>query len=228
MFLELKNVCKSYGDTQILKDISLKVEKGAVCGIIGASGSGKSTLLNLIGGIERSDSGSIVIDGEDITKLSDKKLGVYRRNKLGFIFQYYNLVSNLTVSENIEVCKYLSENPLDGERLMTLLNIAEHKKKFPHQISGGQQQRCAIARALIKNPGLLLCDEPTGALDYKNSKELLELLEEINKEYGTTILIVTHNLALKQMCSQVIEIRDGRVEADYQVEDRLPAKDIEW
>lgn len=232
MFLELKDVCKFYGDkknrTQVLKNVSLNVEKGAICGIVGPSGSGKSTLLNLIGGIERADSGSLMIENEDIAGFSDKRLARYRRDKLGFIFQYYNLVSNLTIRENIAVCKYLSKEPLSTEKLMVQLGIAEHQKKFPHQVSGGQQQRCAIARALIKNPGLLLCDEPTGALDYHNSKELLELLEQINQTYGTTILLVTHNLAFKRMCSQVIELRDGAVEADYTVDNRLPAKAVEW
>ena len=208
MYLEVKDMKKSYGENgsyiQVLKGISTGVEQGEMCVIQGTSGSGKSTFLNCIGGLDTLDSGSIKVDGNEITGLSQETLSDYRRENLGFIFQFYNLVPNLTVKENIQVCEYLSKNPLDMEELLETLGLLEHQNKFPSQLSGGQQQRCAIARALIKNPKLLLCDEPTGALDSKTSRDILILLEEINKKYGTTMLIVTHNNSIKNMVHKVI------------------------
>ncbi|APF25903.1 ABC transporter family protein [Clostridium sporogenes] len=232
MFLDVRDIKKSYGgvenSTQILNGISLGVERGQMCVILGPSGSGKSTLLNTIGGLDGVDEGQIVVDGLDISKLKSKELSLYRRNYLGFIFQFYNLVPNLTLRENIQVCEYLSKESLDLDELLEVLGIKEHKNKFPSQLSGGQQQRCAIARALIKNPKLLLCDEPTGALDYKTSKEILILLEKINKKYGTTILIVTHNTVIKDMVHKVIKIKDGQISNEYVNENLIPARELQW
>lgn len=231
MYLEVKNIKKSYGEggsyVQVLRGITSNVEKGQMCVIQGTSGSGKSTLLNCIGGLEVLDSGSIVVDGKEITGLQKEALADYRREYLGFIFQFYNLIPNLTVRENIQVCEYLTEHPLDIEELMETLGLAEYQEKFPAQLSGGQQQRCAIARALIKNPKLLLCDEPTGALDSKTSRDILVLLEEINKKYGTTMLIVTHNNSIKNMVHKVIIIKDGQISREYENTQRIPAAELE-
>ena len=201
MYLEVSGVKKSYGEggsyVQVLKGINTGVEKGQMCVIQGTSGSGKSTLLNCIGGLDTMDSGSIKVDGTEIFGMTSDQLANYRRDNLGFIFQFYNLVPNLTVRENIQVCEYLTDDPLPMDDLIETLGLTEHQNKFPSQLSGGQQQRCAIARALVKNPKLLLCDEPTGALDSKTSRDILVLLEEINEKYGTTMLIVTHNNSIK-------------------------------
>lgn len=201
MYLEVKDIKKSYGADgsyiQVLKGISTGVEKGEMCVIQGTSGSGKSTLLNCIGALDVVDSGSICIDGKEIVGLKPQELSEYRRETLGFIFQFYNLVPNLTVRENIEVCQYLTNEPLEMDELLHTLGLWEHQDKFPSQLSGGQQQRCAIARALIKNPKLLLLDEPTGALDSVTSKEILILLEKINRQYGTTMLMVTLTIRSK-------------------------------
>ena len=225
MYLEVKDLKKSYGEgggyVQVLKGITAGVKKGEMCVIQGTSGSGKSTLLNCIGGLDTVDSGSIVVDGMEVAGLGSKALSDYRRNKLGFIFQFYNLVPNLTVKENIQVCQYLTKNPLDLEELLQVLGLTEHQNKFPAQLSGGQQQRCAIARALIKNPSLLLCDEPTGALDSKTSRDILMLLEDINRQYGTTMLIVTHNNSIKNMVHQVIMIKDGSLLLKENTQDLL-------
>ena len=227
MYLQVKNLKKSYGEggsyIQVLKGISTQLEKGKLCVIQGTSGSGKSTFLNCIGGLDSFDSGSILVDGAEIAGMPQGKLANYRRENLGFIFQAYNLVPNLTVKENIEVCRYLTKNPLDLDELLEVLGLTEHQHKFPNQLSGGQQQRCAIARALIKNPKLLLCDEPTGALDSKTSLDILMLLEKINRVYGTTMLIVTHNNAIKDMVDHVIFIKDGEIVKDYDNEIKIPA-----
>lgn len=232
MFLKVEDAVKSYGEgdnkVQVLKGTSFELGKGKICTILGPSGSGKSTILNVIGGLETIDSGKVVVDGIEISKLQPESLSLYRREKLGFVFQFYNLVQNLTVVENIEVCEYLTDKPLNKEELIKTLGLSEHKDKFPRQLSGGQQQRTAIARALIKNPKLLLCDEPTGALDYKTSKEILELLESVNREYGTTIIIVTHNDAIKYMSHNVIKVRDGIIEEAYENGNVVAAKDISW
>lgn len=231
MYLEVKDLKKSYGKdqgyVQVLKGVSTGVGKGQMCVIQGTSGSGKSTLLNCIGGLDNIDSGSVKVDGKEVGGLSADKLADYRRDNLGFIFQFYNLVPNLTVRENIQVCEYLAEDPLDMEELLETLGLSEHRNKFPSQLSGGQQQRCAIARALIKNPKLLLCDEPTGALDSKTSRDILILLEEINKKYGTTMLIVTHNNSIKNMVHKVIILKDGMIKKEYENETRVPAAELE-
>ena len=193
-----------------------------MCVIQGSSGSGKSTLLNCIGGLDPVDSGSICVDGKEIVGLSPQLLSDYRRACLGFVFQFYNLVPNLTVKENIQVCEYLAKQPLSMDELLETLGLTQHQNKFPSQLSGGQQQRCAIARALIKNPRLLLCDEPTGALDSETSRDILILLDEINKKYKTTMLIVTHNNSIKNMVHKVILIKDGQIHREYDNENRIP------
>ncbi len=231
MYLEIRNVKKSYGSggsyVQVLKGVNTGVEKGQMCVIQGTSGSGKSTLLNCIGGLDVMDSGSIKVDGTEVFGMKNKTLSDYRRDNLGFIFQFYNLVPNLTVKENIQVCEYLTKDPLDMNELLDVLGLMEHQNKFPSQLSGGQQQRCAIARALIKNPKLLLCDEPTGALDSATSRDILVLLEKINEKYGTTMLIVTHNNSIKNMVHKVIFLKDGVVKTEYLNETRVPACELE-
>ena len=231
MYLQVKDVKKSYGkDTgyvQVLKGISTGLERGQMCVIQGTSGSGKSTLLNCIGGLDTMDSGSITVDGKEIFGLKPAALSDYRRDNLGFIFQFYNLVPNLTVRENIQICQHIAEHPLDMNELLETLGLTEHQNKFPAQLSGGQQQRTAIARALIKNPKLLLCDEPTGALESKTSRDILVLLEEINAKYGTTMLIVTHNNSIKNMVHKVILIKDGLVKKEYMNETRVSAAELE-
>lgn len=231
MYLEVKDMKKSYGKdgsyVQVLKGITTGLEKGKMCVIQGTSGSGKSTFLNCIGGLDTLDSGSIKVDGKEIADLKPAALSDYRRDYLGFIFQFYNLVPNLTVRENIQVCQYLTKQPLDMEELLDTLGLTEHQNKFPSQLSGGQQQRCAIARALIKNPKLLLLDEPTGALDSKTSRDILVLLEKINQKYGTTMLLVTHNNSIKNMVHKVIIIKDGQIHKEYENETRVPAAELE-
>lgn len=231
MYLEVKDLKKSYGESgsyiQVLKGITMNIEKGQMCVIQGTSGSGKSTLLNCIGGLDLPEQGSIQVDKKEIVGLKPEELSDYRREYLGFVFQFYNLVPNLSVKENIQVCEYLTEHPLVLEELLDTLGLTEHQDKFPSQLSGGQQQRCAIARALIKNPKLLLCDEPTGALDSGTSKDILILLEEINRKYGTTMLIVTHNNSIKDMVHKVVIIKDGLISQEYENEVRIPAKELE-
>ncbi len=231
MYLEVSDVKKSYGEggsyIQVLKGVSLQVKQGDMCVIQGTSGSGKSTLLNCIGGLDTIESGSIKVDGTEIAGMKADELSDYRRDYLGFIFQFYNLVPNLTVRENIQVCEYLTDQPLNMDELLEILGLTEHQNKFPAQLSGGQQQRCAIARALIKNPKLLLCDEPTGALDSKTSRDILILLEKINATYGTTMLIVTHNNSIKNMVDQVVVVKDGQIRKDYYNETKVPAAELE-
>lgn len=231
MYLEVKSMKKSYGEggsyVEVLKGITTGIAQGQMCVIQGASGSGKSTFLNCIGGLDLLDSGSVKIEGMEIAGLDQEALSDYRRDYLGFVFQFYNLIPNLTVKENIQVCEYLTKEPLDLEELLETLGLSEHQNKFPSQLSGGQQQRCAIARALIKNPRMLLCDEPTGALDSQTSKDILILLEAINKKYGTTMLIVTHNNEIKQMVHKVIHMKDGKISREYENEKRIPAAELE-
>ena len=215
------------GEVKALNDVSIHLKEGEVLGIVGESGSGKSTLLNCIGGLDVVDSGSIQVDGQEMVGLKMDALSDYRRDYLGFIFQFYNLVPNLTVRENIQVCEYLTDQPLDMDELLEVLGLTEHQNKFPSQLSGGQQQRCAIARALIKNPKLLLCDEPTGALDSRTSRDILILLEKINAQYGTTMIIVTHNNAIKDMVDQVIVLKDGQIKKNYCNETKVPAAELE-
>lgn len=231
MYLEVSDLKKSYGQNesyiQVLKGVSMSVEKGQMCVIQGTSGSEKSTLLNCIGGLDTIEYGSVKVDGLEIAGLKQNKLLEYRRKNLGFIFQFYNLIPNLSVRENIKVCEYLSKSPLDLEELLETLGLTEHQNKFPSQLSGGQQQRCAIARALIKNPKLLLCDEPTGALDSKTSRDILVLLEKINTLYGTAMLIVTHNNSIKDMVHKVVYIKDGLIKKDYLNKTRVSASELE-
>lgn len=232
MFLEIKQIKKSFcaGDSrvEVLKGIDLEIERGEFCVLLGPSGSGKSTLLNIIGGIDGADSGSITIDGERIEDMTEKKLSLYRRKHLGYIFQMYNLIPNLTVRENIEVGAYLSDKPLDVDELLHTLGIYEHQRKLPNQLSGGQQQRTAIGRAIVKNPDILLCDEPTGALDYNTSKDILRLIETVNQKYGNTIVMVTHNDAIKDMADRVVKLRDGMIRKNYTNEQKVPAMELEW
>lgn len=232
MFLEIKQIKKSFGAgdsrVEVLKGIDLEIERGEFCVLLGPSGSGKSTLLNIIGGIDGADSGSITIDGERIEDMTEKKLYLYRRKHLGYIFQMYNLIPNLTVRENIEVGAYLSDKPLDVDELLHTLGIYEHQRKLPNQLSGGQQQRTAIGRAIVKNPDILLCDEPTGALDYNTSKDILRLIETVNQKYGNTIVMVTHNDAIKDMADRVVKLRDGMIRKNYTNEQKVPAMELEW
>ena len=232
MYLEINNLHKFYGNgenrAEVLKGISTGVDKGQICVLLGPSGSGKSTLLNIIGGIDSAEEGYVSINGEKIEDMNEKKLSLYRRRHLGYVFQFYNLIPNLTVKENIEVGAYLSDNPLDIDELLKTIGLWEHKDKIPGQLSGGQQQRTSIGRAIVKNPDILLCDEPTGALDYKTSKEILELIERVNNKFGNTVIIVTHNDAIKQMADKVIKLRDGAVRREYLNETKIPASQLEW
>ena len=232
MFLEIKNLKKSFGTqanrTEVLKGIDFSVEKGEICVLLGPSGSGKSTLLNIIGGIDDADEGYISINGERTADMNEKSLTRYRRRHLGYVFQMYNLIPNLNVKENIEVGAYLSDRPLDINELMKTLGLYEHRSKLPNQLSGGQQQRTAIGRAIIKNPDILLCDEPTGALDYQTSKEILQLIEEVNHRYGNTVIMVTHNDAIKNMADRVVKLRDGQIRKNYVNEEKIAACDLDW
>ena len=232
MFLEINNLKKSFGTgesrVEVLKGIQFSVEKGEICVLLGPSGSGKSTLLNIIGGIDEADSGSIVIEGEKIEDMNEKTLTRYRRKHLGYVFQMYNLIPNLTVKENMEVGAYLSDHPLDINDLLKTLGLYDHRNKLPNQLSGGQQQRTAIGRAIIKNPDILLCDEPTGALDYHTSKEILKLIEDVNQKYGNTVIMVTHNDAIKNMADRVIRLRDGQIRKNYVNETKIAAGDLDW
>ena len=232
MFLEIKNLKKSFGTqanrTEVLKGIDFSVEKGEICVLLGPSGSGKSTLLNIIGGIDDADEGYISINGERTADKNEKSLNRYRRRHLGYVFQMYNLIPNLNVKENIEVGAYLSDRALDIDELMKTLGLYEHRNKLPNQLSGGQQQRTAIGRAIIKNPDILLCDEPTGALDYQTSKEILRLIEEVNHRYGNTVIMVTHNDAIKNMADRVVKLRDGQIRKNYVNEEKIAACDLDW
>lgn len=232
MFLELNQIKKSFGSgenrVEVLKGIDLAVEKGEFCVLLGPSGSGKSTLLNILGGIDRTDSGDILINGERMADMNEKTLTLYRRRHLGYIFQMYNLIPNLTVRENIEVGAYLSRRPLDVDELLRLLGLWEHRAKLPNQLSGGQQQRTSIGRAIVKNPDILLCDEPTGALDYKTGKEILKLIETVNQKYGNTVIMVTHNDAIRLMADRVVRLRDGAIRSNETNAVKVPAQDLEW
>lgn len=232
MNLKINDIHKFYGEkesrTEVLKGIDCEVHDGEICVLLGPSGSGKSTLLNIIGGLESADSGCIDIGEFCTDSMTEKQFSNYRRNNLGFVFQFYNLIPNLTIKENIEVCAYLSNKPLDMGELLETLGLTAHKDKFPSQLSGGQQQRCAIGRALVKNPPILLCDEPTGALDYKTSKEILSLIENINRKYHNTIIIVTHNQAIALMADRVLKLRDGKIHSNTMNKSKIPAEKLEW
>lgn len=232
MFIEIQGIKKHYGKgdsrVEVLRGIDISIRQGEFCVLLGPSGSGKSTLLNIIGGIDQADEGSITIQGEKTADMNEKKLTQYRRKHLGYIFQMYNLIPNLTVRENIEVGAYLSDKPLDVEELLNTLGLTKHAHKLPSQLSGGQQQRCAIGRAIVKNPDILLCDEPTGALDYATSKEILKLIETVNQKYGNTVIMVTHNDAIKNMADRVVKLRDGQIRKDYLNEEKMAAQDLDW
>ena len=214
VFLEIKNIKKHFGEgesrVEVLKGIDIEIEKGEFCVLLGPSGSGKSTLLNIIGGIDAADEGYISINGEKTADMNEKALTLYRRKHLGYIFQMYNLIPNLNIKENIEVGAYLSDNPLDVDDLLKTLGLYEHR------------------RAIVKNPDILLCDEPTGALDYNTSKEILQLIEDVNKKYGNTIIMVTHNDAIKQMADRVVKLRDGMIRKNYLNETKLTAEELDW
>ena len=232
MFLEIHELRKSFGAgenrTEVLKGLDFSVEKGEICVLLGPSGSGKSTLLNIIGGIDEADGGYISINRERMEEMKEKALTEYRRRHLGYVFQMYNLIPNLNVKENIEVGAYLSDSPLDIDELLHTLGLYEHRHKLPNQLSGGQQQRTSIGRAIVKNPDILLCDEPTGALDYHTSKEILKLIEDVNRKYGNTVIMVTHNDAIKNMADRVVKLRDGQIRKNYVNETKIAAGDLEW
>lgn len=232
MFIEISDIKKSYGTgkskVEVLRGVTFDVNKGDFCVLLGPSGSGKSTLLNIIGGIDDADSGYISINGEKIENMKEKALTDYRRRHLGYIFQMYNLIPNLNIKENVESGAYLSDKPLDVDEILKTLGLYEHRHKLPSQLSGGQQQRCSIGRAIVKNPDILLCDEPTGALDYNTSKEILKLIETVNQKYNTTIIMVTHNEAIKDMADKVIKLRDGMVRKVVNNEHKLTADELEW
>ena len=232
MYLEVKDLKKSYGEgggyVQVLKGITAGVEQGEMCVIQGTSGSGKSTLLNCIGGLDTVDSGSIVVDGQEVAGLNSKALSNYRREKLGFIFQFYNLVPNLTALENVELALQICKDPLDAKTVLEEVGLKERLTNFPAQLSGGEQQRVSIARALAKNPKLLLCDEPTGALDYQTGKAILKLLQDTCRERGMTVIVITHNSALTPMADRVIKIKNGKVSRMTENAHPTPVEEIEW
>ena len=231
-FLQISGLKKSFGSgenrTEVLRGLDFTVAKGEICVLLGPSGSGKSTLLNIIGGIDSADSGYIMINGEKTVDMDEKTLTQYRRKHLGYVFQMYNLIPNLNVKENVEVGAYLSDSPLDVDDILKTLGLYEHRHKLPNQLSGGQQQRTSIGRAIVKNPDILLCDEPTGALDYKTSKEILKLIEDVNQKYGNTVIMVTHNDAIKNIADRVIKLRDGQLRKDYTNEVKIPAQELDW
>ena len=231
-FLEIVDLKKGYGSgetrQEVLRGMTFSVARGEICVLLGPSGSGKSTLLNIIGGIDSADAGFISIGGDKLEDMGEKALTQYRRKHLGYVFQLYNLIANLNVKENIEVGAYLSDAPLDIDELLHTLGLYEHRHKLPNQLSGGQQQRVSIGRAIVKNPDILLCDEPTGALDYATSKEILQLIENVNKKYGNTVIMVTHNEAIRNMADHVIKLRDGTVRSNESNSHRIPAAELEW
>ena len=231
-FLQISGLKKSFGSgenrTEVLRGLDFTVTKGEICVLLGPSGSGKSTLLNIIGGIDNADSGYIAINGEKTVDMDEKTLTQYRRKHLGYVFQMYNLIPNLNVKENVEVGAYLSDSPLDVDDILKTLGLYEHRHKLPNQLSGGQQQRTSIGRAIVKNPDILLCDEPTGALDYKTSKEILKLIEDVNQKYGNTVIMVTHNDAIKNMADRVIKLRDGMIRKNIVNDVMVPAMELDW
>ena len=231
-FLQISGLKKSFGSgenrTEVLRGLDFTVTKGEICVLLGPSGSGKSTLLNIIGGIDNADSGYIAINGEKTVDMDEKTLTQYRRKHLGYVFQMYNLIPNLNVKENVEVGAYLSDSPLNVDDILKTLGLYEHRHKLPNQLSGGQQQRTSIGRAIVKNPDILLCDEPTGALDYKTSKEILKLIEDVNQKYGNTVIMVTHNDAIKNMADRVIKLRDGMIRKNIVNDVKIPAMELDW
>lgn len=232
MIIDISNLKKSYTSgevtTEVLKGIEMKVDKGEIDVILGPSGSGKSTLMNIIGGIDRSDSGRVIVDGIDLSHLNDNKMTDYRRNHIGFVFQFYNLIPNLTVGENIEVVSNISKSPLNIDEVLSAVGMKNKKHSFPRELSGGEQQRVSIARAIVKNPKLLLCDEPTGALDYYTSRSILELLQQVNTKYDTTILMITHNTSIAAMANRVFKLSNGEIAEEVVNQNPVPAERIEW
>jgi len=232
MFIDVSNLKKSYTTgvikTDVLKGIEMKLGKGEIGVILGPSGSGKSTLMNIIGGVDRGDSGKVIVDGIEVNKLNNDELTEYRREDIGFIFQFYNLIPNLTVGENIEVVSNISKSALNIDEVLTAVEMQDKKHRFPRELSGGEQQRVSIARAIVKNPKLLLCDEPTGALDYQTSRSILKLLQQVNKEFGTTILMITHNGAISAMANRVFKVRSGEIIENSVNQLTISAERIEW
>jgi putative ABC transport system ATP-binding protein len=232
LFIDVTLLNKSYKTEkvtqEVLKGVSMQVEIGSIGVILGPSGSGKSTMMNIIGGIDRADSGKVFVDSREITGLTDDELTEYRRESIGFVFQYYNLVPNLTVRENIEVVSNISKAPIDIDKVLSAVNMSKLSKRFPRELSGGEQQRVAIARAIVKNPKLLLCDEPTGALDFETSKGVLKLLQDINKEFGTTILMITHNAAISKMADRTFKLRGGEIVEILDNAEPISAERIDW
>ena len=230
MFIEIKKANKQYGSgetaVKALDNVDLSIEKGKIYVILGPAGSGKSTLMNMLGGIDTLTSGSITVDGRNISSANKKELTQYRQEDVGFVFQFYNLIADLTVQENVEVVSDISEHPLNIDEVLTALDIAPYRKRFPKELSGGQQQRVAIARALIKNPKLLLCDELTGALDTKSSRSVLTFIEKINKQFGTTIVIITHNTSIADMADYVVSIKDGKIDQLKENKEKIPASEL--
>ncbi len=231
-YIEFKNVNKQYkmGEIKIdaLKDTNFEVSKGELVVIVGPSGAGKTTTLNILGGMDTATSGSVYVDGKDITKLSQKQLITYRRNDIGFVFQFYNLVQNLTAKENVELATQLCKDALNVDEILDKVGLSDRKNNFPSQLSGGEQQRVAIARAVAKNPKLLLCDEPTGALDYKTGKSILKLLQNMSRKENITILIITHNGAIAPMADKVIHFKNGTAENIVINKSPKSIDDIEW
>ena len=231
-FVEFQNVGKTYhmGEVEInaLHDTSFQVEKGELVVIVGPSGAGKTTLLNILGGMDTLTKGSVIIDGQDISSYNRKQLTEYRRHDVGFVFQFYNLIGNLTALENVELANQICRNPLDAEKVLENVGLKDRAKNFPSQLSGGEQQRVAIARALAKNPKLLLCDEPTGALDYQTGKAILKLLQDTGRKTGMTIIIITHNGALTDMADRVIQVRNGTIKSVKLNETPKDIAEIEW
>lgn len=231
-FVEFKNVSKCYrtGEMEIhaLSDVNFVIERGEFCIIVGASGAGKTTILNILGGMDTLTEGEVLLDGEKISSLSKKELTTYRRYDVGFVFQFYNLVGNLTALENVELASQICKNPLDAKEVLTQVGLEQRLSNFPAQLSGGEQQRVAIARALAKNPKLLLCDEPTGALDYQTGKAVLKLLQDTCKKTGTTVVVITHNQALTNMADRVITVKSGKI-ADMRMNDHIvDVNELEW
>ena len=231
-FIEFKDVTKTYTAGQIsvtaLRGASFSIEKGEICVIVGESGAGKTTLLNILGGMDALSSGSILLDGKEISGFSSRQLTAYRRHDIGFVFQFYNLIQNLTALENVELSSQISQNPLDAAETLADVELAERMHNFPAGLSGGEQQRVAIARALAKNPKLLLCDEPTGALDYATGKQILKLLQQTSKKTGMTVVIITHNQALTAMADRVIQVKNGSVISVRTNDFPAPVEEIEW
>ncbi|WP_299033649.1 ABC transporter ATP-binding protein [uncultured Anaerococcus sp.] len=231
-YIKLNEVSKKYksGQSEILANdkISFNLDEGKLLIIVGASGAGKTTLLNIIGGMEQASSGDIFIDGKNLSKLNENELTKYRRDDVGFVFQHYNLIPNLTALENVELASEISKGSLNADEVLSQVGLAKRESNFPSQLSGGEQQRVAIARALAKNPKLLLCDEPTGALDYQTGKNILKLLQDASRKFNSTVIIITHNSLIKPMADEVIELKDGRILKSYTNENPIPVRELEW